>query len=214
MNKIYRFILFTILMISFMSCGINAQPNISEGTDLIELSFQALKNNDVKLIHPMIMTELRYRQLMEEINESSGEESADELTNDQLKELGLESNETLVVSFQAIVEIMAQLDFDLNKAQLISTMVKKQRTEGERETKWIKYSLEDIRTRLDINYIIESEGNLALIKLNDAFLVDGKRYLARGYRFQSYKPVESNNKRINNLVSALNLNGWIPEIEK
>lgn len=109
---------------------------------------------------------------------------------------------------------MAQLHFDLKKAQLTAIVVQKPRSRTESETKWIKYQPDDPRDRLDINYLVESEGNVAVVKLNDVFLVGGERYLARGYRFKAYKPADTADESIRSLVMIHHLNGWVPLIEE
>ena len=125
----------------------------------------------------------------------------------------MEAQESLDNSFRIITEILDKLGFNWDKAVLSSTIVTKPRVEGEVVTKWIKYTSDDPRTRLDISYVIESENNRAMITLDDVFRINGERYLARGFRFRAYMPSKVDAARVDNLVIAYHLNTSIPRVD-
>ena len=211
MNKFYR--LLPICIACFLVSSVNANTDTSWNTVLVSLGFQALKVNDVSLVQPLIMTEMRYRQLVSEMEALNREKPQEELTDDQLKKLEMEAQESLDNSFRIITEILDKLGFNWDKAVLSSTIVTKPRVEGEVVTKWIKYTSDDPRTRLDISYVIESENNRAMITLDDVFRINGERYLAGGYRFRAYEPSKIDVARVDYLVIAYHLNTRIPRIE-
>ena len=191
-------------------------PSLEESAepDLVALGFRALMDNDVTLVQPLVMTEERYRQAREELRDSTCGDANGEPSDAEIKELALEATETLAHSFSFIRDLLDDLGFDFDKAQLTATVVHAPRNESDGDTRWIRYSSDDPRTRLDINYVIESEKNVAVVKLNDVLLVGRDRYLARGYRFQAYKPADPTDKAIMRLVIHHHLDVWWPLINE
>ena len=136
------------------------------------------------------------------------------MSDTELKELAREAKDSLDESLRLVHDLLGQLHFDFGKAKLTAVVVDKPRSTSKEASKWIKYVSDDPRTRLDIVYVIESEGNVAFVKLNDVFLVGGKRYLARGYRFQAYRPADTSDESIMELVITHHLDAWVPAIEE
>ncbi len=184
------------------------------GANLIAVGFQALKAKDIALIEPLLMTEERYRQLSTELPAGLGGAHENEPSDSEIEELAREAMDTLSMSLGLVVNLFEELRFDLDAAQLKEIVVQAPKNATDIETRWIRYRPNDLRTRLDINYIIEAGGNVAVVKLNDVFLVGGERYLARGYRLQAYSPAATADESIMSLVMSHRLNGLVPVIEE
>ncbi|BBM87293.1 hypothetical protein [Candidatus Uabimicrobium amorphum] len=208
-----KMIFFVVVLLFCFLQGQEKEKDILSTYDeknLTNIAYKALKTGNLKTIEKLVMDEDKYAALPGTKERLAGK--SQEEIQEMLTAVSLRAKQKLKTSFHVIRKIMDKLKFDWKNAKVIAVYVEKPR-ENLKETAWIDYQVTDKRVRLDINYTIESMGNYVRIKLDDTFLIEGKRYLGSGYRLLSYKAKEPTNE-IKNLIIRYHLNGGfihIPE---
>jgi len=184
-KKKTSYIMILAIISSFMfSCGGNKQVKTIKKEKLIEkkvkenlpnLVFLALKNNDLKLLKKEIMTLERYVELAKIMpKEADGKE----VSKEHLIKAAERAEFSVSNSFNMIVKILTKSGFSLKNSKLDSIKVQVRR--GTTELKDYLDTNKD--QRLDIFIIISDGMKKVVIKLDDCFIMDSKRYLGDGLR--------------------------------
>lgn len=178
--------------------------NGNEKEEVVSAGYQALRLGDASLLDDYLMNGERYFEL-DDIQMEIQEKGMDAVQV-EVQKASEEAKNAPLETLKMIRDALKDLQFDWSEAELASILVPERGSQG---TEWIDYSANNPSARLDITYCIQSEGNTASIKLNDVFLVKGKRYLGRGYHFSSFLPNELASEEIKRLIIGHNLNSYL-----
>lgn len=179
---------------------------------LVYVGYQALLTGDATNVKPLLMTLERYKKIPEIQEALDGPDSEKVLQG--IQEQASLAEKYLTRSFSPIRRFLIdELEFDFGEAKLVAVIVKAPRKDkGFSPTKWIKYSPSDKRQNLSVRYVIESNGNYAVIKLKGTFLVDNKRYLGHGFYLKNYRPKKGSKKSIYKTLWKHGLVGFFPDL--
>jgi len=197
MKPIFKFIIL-VLAIPTVSYGSNIKD------PLIANAFDVLMKGDFDRLKDYVMDLDKYKQVPGFKELLSGKDK--KKTLESIKNLSFEKQKK---NFTLVRGVFKELNFDFNKARLLNVIVQKPYDKNDGETRWIKFRDSDSRARLNVNYVIESEGNLAEFKLKSVYLLKGKRYLGFGYYLNSYRPSKKAKKSVRDIVKKYRLNGFI-----